>query len=459
MVSMNIRQIMSSCTLLYITLLSVLPAAAQVHELPLLLQKAAQEYPALKAARLQQQITAQEVHVAKNKFNPSLQASYQLNYSTYNNITGMVYPASIIPISGPPSAGNTMSGVFGSATSLLLNWQAITFGQKAAETALAQTAAGVSSAETDYAVLQHSVKTANQYLDLIQLLAQQEVQRENIRRMQILFTQTQSLVAAGLRPGVDTALVRADLVKAGLDLSLSQQQSQSGLIALRQLVNDSTLQMPRDTSFFYNTPAISINYTDSLQHPLLSFFDASIARDKASRNLLSKSTAPSLGVWGTTYARGSGIAYNGSVHSTDGLGFQRYNYGLGLQVSLPLLQGITIRPRLQQHDLQIKADEEKRKETVSQLSSQLQQAETLLQYTQTALKQNQQVVKSAQFAYETLAGRYEAGLANYADLAQASFQWVKAATEIRSNTIAIWKTLLYKAAVTGNLSLFTNALN
>ena len=41
---------------------------------------------------------------------------------------------------------------------------------------------------------------------------------------------------------------------------------------------------------------------------------------------------PTLGVWGTIYARGSGVSYNGTVKATDGLGFQRFNYGLGRSV-------------------------------------------------------------------------------------------------------------------------------
>jgi membrane fusion protein (multidrug efflux system) len=60
----------------------------------------------------------------------TLDASYQVNQATYNNITGMSSPQFYIPISGPPSQENTSDAVFGSSANLLLNWDIFTFGQR-----------------------------------------------------------------------------------------------------------------------------------------------------------------------------------------------------------------------------------------------------------------------------------------------------------------------------------------
>lgn len=88
-----------------------------------LLQLAETNYPLLKSKTLEAQAAQRGIDINKSSFIPSLDASYQVNYATYNNITGMAYPQYLVPISGPPSASNNMNGVFGSATSLLLNWQ------------------------------------------------------------------------------------------------------------------------------------------------------------------------------------------------------------------------------------------------------------------------------------------------------------------------------------------------
>ena len=116
----------------FILMLIGLEAAAQQQSntLSQLLQLAEKNYPLLKSKMLDVQAAQKGVNVSKSTLIPSLDASYQINYATYNNITGMAYPQFMVPISGPPSAENNYNGVFGSVTSLLLNWQPVTFGQR-----------------------------------------------------------------------------------------------------------------------------------------------------------------------------------------------------------------------------------------------------------------------------------------------------------------------------------------
>src|SRR5215216_5154682 len=71
-----------------------------------LLRAASANYPLMKAKRLQTQSLQYAVKYKQNGLIPSLNASYQVDYATANNITGMVYPQYITPISGPPSKGN-----------------------------------------------------------------------------------------------------------------------------------------------------------------------------------------------------------------------------------------------------------------------------------------------------------------------------------------------------------------
>jgi hypothetical protein len=55
--------------------------------------------------------------------------------------------------------------------------------------------------------------------------------------------------------------------------------------------------------------------------------------------------------------------------------------------------------------------------------------------------------------------RYGSGLANFADLMQAQYALVKAAADNKAAYMAVWKALLYKAAVNGDLNLFLNQVN
>jgi hypothetical protein len=53
--------------------------------------------------------------------------------ATANNLAGMFYSNGVLPITGPPSAENNYAAATGSAASILLNWQAVTFGKRDAK--------------------------------------------------------------------------------------------------------------------------------------------------------------------------------------------------------------------------------------------------------------------------------------------------------------------------------------
>src|SRR3954468_21776958 len=94
------------------------------------LQKVETTLPQLEALRQQAKATEQNIALAKNTIVPDLNAGYQMNMATFNNITGMSYPGFLLPISGPPSATNKLNFVPGSALGALVKWNPFTFGQR-----------------------------------------------------------------------------------------------------------------------------------------------------------------------------------------------------------------------------------------------------------------------------------------------------------------------------------------
>ncbi|MDZ7647804.1 MAG: TolC family protein [Cytophagales bacterium] len=84
---------------------------------------------------------------------------------------------------------------------------------------------------------------------------------------------------------------------------------------------------------------------------------------------------PKLSLWGTAYARGSGIRYDGYVNAEDGLSFSRYNYGAGLVLSVPLLRFTNVRHQVNAQESFIKAEEERLNLTKLQLDKQNQVAD------------------------------------------------------------------------------------
>ena len=148
-------------------LLSLTTCFVHAQEFKQLLRKAEDNHPMLKAKRFEVQASIDQVSFAKSTALPSLDAAYQVNYATHNNITGMAMSAGFVPISGPPSADNDYAAVFGSVGGLLLNWEPYTFGQRKARIASAKAYSEYQDAEAAQVTFQHLIRTAHAYLDLI----------------------------------------------------------------------------------------------------------------------------------------------------------------------------------------------------------------------------------------------------------------------------------------------------
>jgi outer membrane protein len=423
-----------------------------------LLQQAESNYPLLKSKALDVQVAGKAIDISKSTIIPSLDASYQVNYATYNNITGMAWPQYMVPISGPPSASNNMNGVFGSATSLLLNWQPITFGQRDAQADYSLAGLNYAKADAANEIFRHKIKVINAYLDVLMASELVKVYEENLKRTETNFSAVRTLVLTGIKPGVDSSLLKSETSRAKVELLNIRKAKAQSLIDLSLLLASDSIQAFSDTSYFNRLPSGVIT-PDIIQNPLVNLYTNSIELSKARKKVLTKTTMPTLGVWGSTYARGSGIKYNGTVKSTDGLAFQRYNYGLGVQLSVPILQFARLKPQLQQQDIIIKSNEEKLNEISLQLRKQNEIADITFTNALAVARETPLYYESAAFSYRALFSRYQSGLANFSDLMQVQYALIKAATENKTAYMGIWKALLYKAAVSGNLNLFLNQVN
>jgi outer membrane protein len=160
----------------------------------------------LKAKRYESHAKQEALGYARNAAVPSLDAGYQVNYATYNNITGMASAQHFVPISGSPSSSNSSDAVVGTAGGLLLNWDVFTFGQRASKIQSAVASLEAQQADEQNEIFQHRVKVANAYLDLMMTYELVKVHQKNLERAEDNFRIVRSLSSSGLRPGVDTAL-------------------------------------------------------------------------------------------------------------------------------------------------------------------------------------------------------------------------------------------------------------
>jgi outer membrane protein len=423
-----------------------------------LLERAKSNYPLLKAKAFESTAKGDQVKYTRSTAFPSLEAGYQLNYATYNNITGMATSQHFVPISGPPSVSNSSDAVLGSAGGLLLNWELFAFGQHRSKITSAKASMDYQKADEENEIFQHQVRTANAYLDLLIMHELVKVYQRNRSRSEDNLRIVRSLVRSGLRPGVDTALFQAELAKAKIDLLNYEKTRQAQHLHLSELLGENELTAVQiDSSLFSKLPTLQ-DTLSSGSHPLIVLSASRLKISKYERTSLQRSLYPRLSLWGTAYGRGSGIRYDGYVNSQDGLSFSRYNYGAGLVLSIPLLQFTRTQHQIRSQNALIQADQERLNATTLQLNKQKQLADVTLVNSLEIAKESPAFFEASSYAYKGLLSRYNSGLLNYTDLIQAQYALVQSETDLRKAYVEAWKALLYISAVNGDLNLFINQL-
>jgi outer membrane protein TolC len=419
-----------------------------------LLSRAENNYHNLKANNYELEASRANIKLQKQRIIPQLDAAYQAGLATHNNITGMFYPQSILPISGPPAAGNDYSPVTGSAASLLLQWQPGVFGERVSKINLAEAQARSIQSKNAEEIFNHKVKLSNAYIDLLYYQQLLQIYDENIRIANDQMRQVKVLAVTGLKPGVDTALIMAELSRTRIEY-LKIRNSWSGLLsAMQEMVASDSVILVKDSAFFTRIPR-GMNI-DSMEHPHQQALRMQVEESKIQRLSISKLTAPHLTFWGTGNARGSGVDYSGISKTWDGFNLNRFNYGAGVQVSVPLLNHAEVQTRLRQQDWLTKAGQERFNQVSETLNLQRKLAETNYNNALAVLRETPVQVQAAAYGFHAMQIRYTNGLVNYTELLETQTAMLKAKIEWIKSQAELWKALLYRATVNGNLDLFIN---
>jgi outer membrane protein TolC len=422
-----------------------------------LLRTAIANYPLIKAKRLQTRALQYAVKYKQNGVIPSLNASYQVDYATANNITGMIYPQYIIPISGPPSKGNDYNGVPGSAAALNLQWEPVTFGQRGAEIDLAKGNLQYGRADENLTLFQHQVYVISAWLDYLLIHDLIKVYQANIDKSAFNLSQARTLVVSGLRPGTDSSSFHSEYTRAQMQLIAFERQRDSSLISLKEMVGG---KLPAgfviDSLLLRTLPILTLTDTTTSDHPEVQLGKANVSANELALRSMKKSILPRLTLWSTGYGRGSGIGADGSVNSSDGWRFQRYNYGVGAQISFPILEVFRQKPQWKQQELITASSREQLAQTELHLNTQKEIAISNLQKTLQSARLAPQQYQSAEYSYKAIQSRYKSGLINYYDVIQAQQLLFQSEATVKITYYTAWRALLNEAAYNGNLNFFLN---
>lgn len=441
-------------------ILSIFFSAESVAQnLKSLLTIAEKNYPAIAARQAEADAAQARVLLEKNTALPSLDAAYQANYSTYNNITGMSYPGQLLPISGPPVSENYNTAVPGSAASLLLKWAPVTFGQRAAAVEYNQKQYEKQLAGLEDEKLRLKFRVAFAYLEITSTGELIKAMQKNIERSEFSLKQSKTLVLSGFRPAVDTLRLKGELSKTKTELlqfdNLLQNQKQE----LLELLASAEIQNIETESFFAgHLPVIPVDSSGTERNPALKIAQSELDANQARLSQISRSWTPRLEFWGTTYARGSGIGFDGTVNKTEGWNLNRYNYGVGFQLAFPILELTNVKLKTTQQKAVLQASESWLNQTRLALNKQEMVAINDLTTSLQIADEVPNEYAAGEAAFNALQTRYSNGLTDYTELVQSQYELFRAEASLKNAYVSAWKSLLKLAVIRGDIDLFINQI-
>lgn len=425
--------------------LSTLTEAATRH-LPLLLQKQALVNSAKSG-----------VTFARNSFLPTAEAMDEVNMASANSLPGAYESFGVVPsVSSSVRADQNWQAASGDIAVLYSEYELVNFGLRKAKVNNAQSLVGVRQADLDFQTYVLKDQIAKLYFDLLKNKYQLGVDRQNILRYSAVDTVIHALTSSGIRAGVDSSLAQAELSKArvtyneriGTIAQLTQQLAYLTGIPPEQVYVDTAAHQTIDL----DQGPVSAN-------PLLVYYQQQKQYDLSAETLVKKSYLPKLILDGGAWGRGSSITYNDQYKDlSSGLGYQRFNYMIGLTLAYNLFDPVHRRDALNEARFQTQATDYALQQQELNLNSAAAQAQAAITAAESNLREIPIQIRAATDAYNQKIAQYKAGLINLVDLTEATYVLYTAQISYAETLNNWFLANLDRATATGSLNQFIQSI-
>ena len=421
-------------------------------------QYALDHYPTVRAALAQIEASSADVDVARAQSLPRLDGVWQSNRGTANNIFGQLLPQSVIPsLSGPVLSSASGDSVWGSATGALFSWEPMDFGLRRAGIASAE--AGLTRARSLETLTRLDVQqaVANAYLNVIAAQRAVTAAQADVDRRVVLGQAVQTLVDNQLRPGAEASRANAERAAAQTRLIRAQQTVTLAQTTLMRVLGMTT-GTPTIAAALPSPPAEVVATTAPASHPLAQAHRAAIDQAKAAEEVLARTDYPRLYVQSSVFARGSGADPSGVFDGgLDGLGLDRANWAAGVQVVFPNVFDFTsLRARKSAAAASTRSESLLYDEAILTVTSQQRAAAASLEATRAIAASTPVQLTAAQQSEQQARARFDAGLANIVEVADAQNLLAQAEVEDQLARVDVWRALLAVAVAQGDLTPFLN---
>ncbi|HMV83240.1 MAG TPA: TolC family protein [Blastocatellia bacterium] len=445
-------------TLLSLVLLFLAKVSAQTPHLTLeqAVEMALKNYPAIRAAQAQKQSAEAGIELAHTSLLPRADLLWQENRATRNNVFGLLLPQSTLPsISGPQLDTATQSSAWGSAAGLLFSWEPFDFGLRKAGIELAKAQSKQAALAETLTQLDVAAAAADAFLTL--LAAEQSVRaaEANVERAETFTKAVRVLVENQLRPGVDASRAEAELAAANNQLIQAQQTAELARANLADAVGQPGENIAIEAGPLLalppTEPTLSVNLA---LHPLALAQTASIDAAKARDKVLQQTWFPRFNWQTAVYGRGTGARLDGTFRESRGFYPDTFNWATGMTITFPVMDFFGLRARRKAEAGNIAAEQARYDQVVNTLKTQDRRAGILIESARKIAANTEIQVKAARETLSRARVRYEYGLTNVVEVADAQRLQTQAEMEDAVARLAVWRALLVAARLQGDLLPF-----
>lgn len=416
----------------------------------------ARQHPAAIEAAARAAAATAEIAEARAAFIPQLDALWQLNRASRNNVFGLLLPQSVVPsISGPVLGNDSFDSTWGSAAGLLFSTEIFDFGRRAATLAAARANAASLDALASAARLDAAIIAADAYLSALGAQQANAAARANVARLEIVQRTVKAQVDAELKPGADLSRVEAEFAAAKNRVIAAEQASSLALLRLAAAIG-----LPGSTptldpgAMLDQQPGPGAESGAAVNHPAVRAAEEAIKAADARLDSTSRIFRPKLLFNAAIAARASGANVDGSFDHSRGFWPDVPNWAAGLTITFPFLDWPAQRARLRSQSAQSDAALARFNGVRQQSQTETLQAGVMFDAA-TRMAANIPAQLTAARQAETQArARYEAGLTGIAEVADTQRLLAEAETEAAFATLALWRARLAEAAAGGDLTLF-----
>jgi outer membrane protein TolC len=414
-------------------------------------------YPSVRVSQEQMNAAAEGIRLARTAYLPNVDAVAQVNRATRNNVFGMLLPQSVIPsISGPVIGSNNLGSAWGSAAGVLVTWEPFDFGLRSAGVSVATAARAQSEAAVRRTQFDVLGATADAYLTLVAAQETVRAAQAGVDRAEIVVRTITAQVNAELRPGADQSRAEAEVAAARTQLIQAEQSVDVARATLSQFVGTEPSQVaivagnlvklpPEETPAALNTAA----------NPVAVEQNAAVEQARAQLRVLERSYFPKFYLQASAYARGTGAEINGArLGGLNGLAPNVQNYALGFSIAFPILDWPSLRAREAAQSAAIRSQTARSEQVIVDLRAQWNRALAALHGARRIAANTPIQVSAARSAAQQATARYNAGLANIDEVAEAQRLLTQAEIDDALARLNVWRGLLGIATAAGDIQPF-----